>query len=106
MKKNRKALNLPPFGKLAALIVSSNNEDAAQKVASRLIKNAPRTEGINVLGPAPAPIYMLRGKYRYRLLLKTLKTINIQEVLKKWLRMVNVPSNVRVEVDIDPYSFM
>ncbi|MBQ8870099.1 MAG: primosomal protein N' [Alphaproteobacteria bacterium] len=105
-KKSRKALNLPPFGKLAALIVSSNNEDAAQKVSSRLIKNAPRTEGVNVLGPAPAPIYMLRGKYRYRLLLKTLKTINIQEVLKKWLKMVNVPSNVRVEVDIDPYSFM
>ncbi|MBE6451351.1 MAG: primosomal protein N' [Alphaproteobacteria bacterium] len=105
-KKSRKALNLPPFGKLAALIVSSNNEDAAQKVASRLIKNAPRTEGINVLGPAPAPIYMLRGKYRYRLLLKTLKTINIQEVLKKWLKPIDVPSNVRVEVDIDPYSFM
>ena len=105
-KKSRKALKLPPYGKLAAIIISSTNADAAEKVAFSLLKNAPRTDEISVLGPAQAPIYMLRGKYRYRLLLKTLKNINIQDILKKWLGMVNVPSNVRVETDIDPYSFM
>ena len=105
-KKSRKILSFPPFGKLAAIIVSSTNVEKAEKVASELIKYAPRMEGVNILGPAPAPIYMLRGKYRYRLLLKTLKIINIQEILKKWLGLINVPSNVRVEVDIDPYSFM
>ncbi len=105
-KKSRKSLNLPPFGKLASLIISSTNAEKAEKVAYGLIKCAPHIDGVSVLGPAPAPIYMLRGKYRYRLLLKTLKTINIQNVVEKWLAMVNIQNNVRVEVDIDPYSFM
>lgn len=105
-KKSRKLLNLPPFGKLAAIIISSTNINAAEKVASSLIKCAPDMNGVSVLGPAQAPIFMLRGKYRYRLLLKTLKIINIQVVLKKWLSLVNIPNNVRVEIDIDPYSFM
>ena len=60
---------------------------------------------ISTLGPAPAPIYMLRGKYRYRLLLKTAKNIKIQEILKQWLKRVKIPASVRVEIDIDPYSF-
>lgn len=105
-KKARKMLNFPPYGKLAAIIISATNMEMAEKVANSLIKCGPMLDGVSVLGPAPAPIFMLRGKYRYRLLLKTLKTINIQDILKKWLRMVNVPSNVRVEVDVDPYSFM
>ncbi len=105
-KKSRKALHFPPFGKLAAIIVSSANMDIAEQTAFNLIKCAPHIDGVSVLGPAPAPIYMLRGKYRYRLLLKTLKTINIQSILKKWLGLVNIPGNVRVEADIDPYSFM
>ena len=105
-KKSRKLLNLPPFGKLAAIIISSTDINAAEKVASSLIKCAPDMNGVSVLGPAQAPIFMLRGKYRYRLLLKTLKIINIQVVLKKWLSLVNIPNNVRVEIDIDPYSFM
>ena len=49
---------------------------------------------------------MLRGKFRYRLLLKTARAINIQEVIRTWLKRVQVPSSVRVQVDIDPYSFM
>lgn len=61
---------------------------------------------ITTLGPAPAPIFMLRGKFRYRLLLKTARAINIQEVIRTWLKRVQVPSSVRVQVDIDPYSFM
>lgn len=105
-KKSRKMLNLPPYGKLAAIIVSSNNDNMAEKTAISLIKTAPRLDGVSVLGPAPAPIFMLRGKFRYRLLLKTLKIINIQDILKKWLGLVSIPSNVRVEIDIDPYSFM
>ncbi len=105
-KKTRKMLFLPPFGKMAAIIITSANEEAAQKTAFYLAKNLPRHEGVNLLGPAPAPIYMLRGKFRYRLLLKTLKTINIQDVIKNWLSRLNFPTNVHIEVDIDPYSFM
>ena len=49
---------------------------------------------------------MLRGKYRYRLLLKTPRNVNIQEILRTWLKQINLPNNVRVQIDIDPYSFM
>ncbi|MBQ7659276.1 MAG: primosomal protein N' [Alphaproteobacteria bacterium] len=105
-KKERQMLCLPPYGKLASLILSSQNEDLLEKSAHHLAKILPLQSGVFLLGPAPAPIYMLRGKYRYRLLLKTLKTINIQTVIKNWLKNANLPSSVRLEVDVDPYSFM
>lgn len=105
-KKTRQILKMPPYGKLAAVIVSGPNRDAAEKVAVLLGQTAPNTDYISTLGPAPAPIYMLRNKYRYRLLLKTAKNIKIQELVRVWMSKVQCPSNVRIEVDIDPYSFM
>ncbi|MBO5284352.1 MAG: primosomal protein N', partial [Alphaproteobacteria bacterium] len=105
-KNSRMMLKMPPYGKLAALIISSSNQEAAETTAYKFGKCAPQTDLIETLGPAPAPMAVLRGKYRYRLLLKTAKNINIQEILKKWLAMVKVKSNVRVDVDINPYSFM
>ncbi len=105
-KNSRRLLKMPPFGKLAAVIVSSANQQAAETVAYYLGKCAPNTETIETFGPAPAPMALLRGKYRYRLLLKTAKMVNIQEVLKKWLSMVHIRNNVRIDVDINPYSFM
>ena len=105
-KNSRRLLKMPPFGKLAAVIVSSTNQQAAEAAAYYLGKCSPNTEAIETLGPAPAPLSLLRGRYRYRLLLKTAKSINIQEVIKKWLSMVHLKSNVRVDVDINPYSFM
>lgn len=105
-KQSRRLLKLPPFGKLAALIVSGDNQDMVEKTAVSLGKCAPNTDMITTLGPAPAPIFMLRGKYRFRLLLKTARTINIQEVIRTWLSRVPHSPRVRVEVDIDPYSFM
>lgn len=105
-KNSRRVLKMPPYGKLAALIISSANQQAAEAAAYYLGKCAPNTELIETLGPAPAPMSLLRGRYRYRLLLKTAKNINIQDVLKKWLSMVKIKSNVRVDVDINPYSFM
>ncbi|MBR5154317.1 MAG: primosomal protein N' [Alphaproteobacteria bacterium] len=105
-KNARLLLKMPPYGKLAAIIVSSTNCEAAETTAYMLGKCAPRMENIMTLGPAPAQLHLLRGRYRYRLLLKTAKNVNIQEVLKKWLSMVKVKSNVRIDVDINPYSFM
>ena len=105
-KQSRKILKMPPFGKLAAIIVSGSNQNVTEKTAILLGQTAPNNDYISTLGPAPAPIYMLRNKYRYRLLLKTSKNIKIQEVIREWLRKVQAPSNVRIEVDVDPYSFM
>ena len=97
---------MPPFGKLAALIVSWPNQETAERLAVWLGNVAPNNEYITTLGPAPAPIFMLRNKFRFRLLLKTSKSIKIQDVIRDWLSKVKIPSGVRVEVDIDPYSFM
>lgn len=105
-KRTRKILKMPPYGKLASVIVSGIGQDEVEKTAIMLGQTAPNNEYITTLGPAPAPIFMLRNKYRYRLLLKTAKNIKIQDVLRDWIKMVNVPNKVRVQVDIDPYSFM
>ena len=105
-KQTRQILKMPPFGRLAALIVSGTNQNAVEKVAIQLGQFSPNNDYITTLGPAQAPIYMLRGKYRYRLLLKTARNIKIQAVLREWLAKVSCPTNVRIEVDIDPYSFM
>ncbi len=104
-KESRQILHYPPYGKLAALIISGTNQQQTGAVAAAFGRTAPDTENISVLGPAPAPLFMLRDKYRYRLMLKTTRNINIQQVLREWQKMVKVPSSVRVEVDIDPYSF-
>jgi len=105
-KTSRQLLKMPPYGKLAAVIVSSTNEQAAEAAAYYLGKCAPHNDFIDTLGPAPAPMALLRGKYRFRLLLKTAKNINIQAILKQWLAMVKIKNNVRIDVDINPYSFM
>lgn len=104
-KNSRQLLHMPPYGKLCAIIISSQSQQAAEAAAYYLGKVAPNTDFIETLGPAPAPMHLLRGKYRYRLLLKTAKHINIQEIIKKWIAMVNIKSNVRVDIDINPYSF-
>ncbi|MDR3504673.1 MAG: primosomal protein N' [Acidocella sp.] len=96
----------PPFGRLAALIISATDERMADQVARDLARAAPQGKGIQVLGPAPAPIALLRGRFRRRLLLKTVREIAVQPLLRDWLARVEVPRAVRVDVDIDPVSFM
>ena len=104
-KQTRKIMKMPPYGRLAAIIVSGANKQMAENCAIALGKAAFNDGKISTLGPAPAPIFMLREKYRYRLLLKVAKDVNIQDVIKQWIKRVNIPSTLRVEVDIDPYSF-
>lgn len=104
-KASRKILKMPPYGKLAAVIVSGANLEATEKTAAWLGHTAPNNDYIRTLGPAQAPIFMLRNKYRFRLLLKTDRSIRIQDVLRDWLQKVQIPSAVRINIDIDPYSF-
>jgi len=96
----------PPYGRLAALIVSSEDELAADRVARDLGRAAPDIAGIEVLGPAPAPLAMLRGRHRRRLLLKARRDVPVQPVLRAWLAAVPVPASVRVVVDVDPVGFL
>jgi primosomal protein N' (replication factor Y) (superfamily II helicase) len=96
----------PPYGRLAALIVSADTSIMADTVARDLGWAAPRGEGIVVLGPAPAPMALLRGRHRRRLLLKTRRDVPVQPILRAWLGAVKVPRGGRVDVDVDPISFL
>jgi primosomal protein N' (replication factor Y) len=96
----------PPFGRLAALIVSAEQVAVADGVARDLGRAAPHGDGITVLGPAPAPLAILRGRHRRRLLLKTRRDVAVQPILRDWLAKVKVPHGARVEIDVDPISFL
>jgi primosomal protein N' (replication factor Y) len=96
----------PPFGRLAALIVSSEDARAAERTARDLGLAAPNLPGVQVLGPAPAPLAVLRGRHRHRLLLKAPRETRVQPLLREWLGRVKIPSEVRVQVDVDPVGFL
>jgi primosomal protein N' (replication factor Y) len=96
----------PPYGRLAALIVSADTASGADVLARDLGVAAPHGEGLTVLGPAPAPLAILRGRHRRRLLLKTRRDIAVQPILREWLGRVTVGKGGRVDVDVDPVSFL
>lgn len=102
----RKAANAPPFGRLAAIIVSSEDAALAQRTARDLSNAAPRDDGMAVYGPAPAPLAQLRGRHRHRLLVHAPRSFALQETIRSWLNSVEWSAKVRVTVDVDPYSFM
>jgi primosomal protein N' (replication factor Y) len=95
----------PPFGRLAALILSGTDSLRVHETGRELAAAAPRAKGVTVWGPAPAFYQMLRGRTRERLLVQAEKTIDIQDYVRTWLAEVKIPSNVRLTVDIDPMSF-
>jgi len=96
----------PPFGRLAALIVSSEDEAEADRAARDLGLAAPRAAGVEVLGPAPAPLSLLRGRHRRRLLLKARRDVQVQPLLRDWMERVALPNSVRVQIDVDPVGFL
>ncbi len=102
----RRAGHWPPIGRLAALIVSAEAIDDAEAIARALGRAAPHGPGITVLGPAPAPLALLRGRHRRRLLLRTTRDIAVQPLLRHWLAAVPTPRRVRLDIDIDPVSFL
>lgn len=104
--QERQAGFWPPFGRLAAIIVSADTNQEAFETAQLLGQTAPNEQGVVVLGPAPAPLSLLRNRYRQRLLLRTQKNIAIQPILHQWLDPIKVKKTVKIDVDIDPISFL
>lgn len=102
----RREAAMPPFGRLAAIIVSSEKEADAKEAAARIGRSAPKVDNMIVLGPAPAPLAMLRGRHRLRLLVHASRAIPLQDIVRDWLGGVEWPKSVRVAVDVDPYSFL
>ena len=105
-RQARRETGMPPFGRLAALILSSPDRQAVEAAARTLARHAPDGDGIEVLGPAPAPLAMLRGRHRWRLLLKCPQETRIQPLLRSWLAGKRLPGRVAIRIDVDPYSFM
>ena len=102
----RREAGAPPFGRLAAIIVSSENAQAALETARAIGRAAPDAESVHVFGPAPAPLAMLRGRHRHRLLVHAARSVDVQDAIRGWLAEVDWPGSVRVAVDVDPYSFL
>ena len=103
----RREAGMPPFGRLAAILVTAGSREAAEGYARDVARAAPQAEKIQVLGPAEAPLSVIRGRYRYRLLIKATREADLQAYLRLWL--ANVPKargDIRLSVDIDPYSFL
>ena len=105
-QEQRELFSMPPFGKLAALIVSGLKEDLVDHICEQLRKTAPHLEGCLILGPVPAPLAVLRGRHRRRFLVKTVKNVSIQKLIQGWVSPLKLSGNVTLTVDIDPYSFL
>src|SRR5215472_6700444 len=103
---SRRQAGLPPFGRLAALIVSAGDPETSDFTACALARAAPQLPGVTVLGPAPAPLAVLRGRHRRRFLVKAGREVRLQPILHDWLTRVRTAGSARIQIDIDPYSFL
>lgn len=105
----RQSQQFPPYGYLAALVVSGLDEMTVERYARMLMQLAPQADNVTVLGPVPAPLARIKGRYRWRFLLKSSQAMALQPFLKAWLShptLKKETGSVRIVVDIDPYSFM
>jgi primosomal protein N' (replication factor Y) (superfamily II helicase) len=102
----RQRAGLPPFGRLAAIILSGRDPATVDRAAARLARTAPHSQGFEVLGPAPAPLAVLRGQHRRRFLIRAARGRRIQAPIAEWLQRAGRLGGVRLQVDIDPYSFL
>ncbi|KZX94390.1 primosomal protein N' [Erythrobacter sp. HI0019] len=102
----RREAGAPPFGRWASIIISSEDDAEAREAANRMGAFRPDVAECMILGPAPAPMALLRGRYRYRFLINARRSVQLQQVIRRWLAAIDHPPGVRVAVDIDPYSFV
>lgn len=102
----RLTAGMPPFGRLAAVIIASSHEDRLHETMRQLSVTRPNFKSIQIYGPAIAPIGFLKGKHRARLLVSAHKSVNIQKILEDWLGRIKLASSVRMHIDIDPYNFL
>ncbi len=102
----RERTGYPPFGRLASLVITANDRHGAEAYGRMLVTHAPKDEHVRVLGPAEAPIAVVRGRHRFRLLVKSPRGFDLSVYLRQWLAAAPKPrGNVRLEVDVDPQSF-
>jgi primosomal protein N' (replication factor Y) len=102
----RQVSGLPPFGRLAAVILSGPDGPALESFAQQMAAVAPNTTGVDIFGPAEAPLSLIRGRRRKRFLVRSERTIDLSAYMAAWRARVRPPGAIRVTIDIDPYSFL
>ncbi|MDR7232583.1 primosomal protein N' (replication factor Y) [Caulobacter sp. BE264] len=102
----REDAGLPPFGRLAAVIASGPDGAALDAYVEALAAVIPNAEGVEVFGPADAPLALVRGRRRKRFLVRAARNVDLQGFMAAWRARAKVPNSVRVVIDVDPYSFL
>jgi len=102
----REAAGLPPYGRLAALILAGPDPAAVEAAAAAMAAAAPNAEGLEVYGPADAPLALIRGRRRKRFLVRANRDVDLQAFLSTWRARAKLPNSVRLVIDVDPYSFL
>ena len=103
----REQAGYPPFGRLVSLVVSAADKSAAEGLARRLAATAPAAPAVRILGPAEAPIAVIRGRHRFRLLAKAPRGFDLSGYVRDWLAQSPKPrAGQRVDIDVDPQSFL
>jgi primosomal protein N' (replication factor Y) (superfamily II helicase) len=103
----REKTHYPPFGRLASLVVSAPERPTAESYARRLAAISPHADDVRVLGPAEAPLAVVRGRHRFRLLVKSPRAFDLSAYLREWLAAApKRKSNIKLDVDVDPQSFL
>lgn len=103
---SRDIAQFPPYGRLGAVILSAKNNGLLNRFARELALAIPNTEGIDVYGPADAPLSLVRGMWRKRFLVRADRNRDLQGFMTAWLKSLKAPNAVRVVTDIEPYSFL
>jgi primosomal protein N' (replication factor Y) len=105
--EQRERSGYPPFGRLASLIISAGDRPTAESFARQLAAIAPIDELVQVLGPAEAPLAVIKGRYRFRLLVKSARGVDLSGYLREWLAAgPKTKGNLKLEIDVDPQSFL
>ncbi|MDX1949551.1 MAG: primosomal protein N' [Rickettsiales bacterium] len=101
----RENSHLPPFSRLVAIIISSENDIQAMEFASLIVKNFEQINEVEIFGASKAIFHRYRGEFRYRILLKSAKNFKLQNYINNSLQKIKTPKNIKVKIDVDPYSF-
>jgi primosomal protein N' (replication factor Y) len=103
----REKTRYPPFGRLASLLISAGQRPSAESYGRRLVAVAPRSDAVRILGPAEAPLAVVRGRHRFRLLVKSPRGFDLSAYLRAWLSAAPTrKGSLKLEVDVDPQSFL
>jgi len=102
----RELASLPPFGRLGAVIVSGEDPRLLETFVRAMAEAAPNAEGVEVYGPADAPLALVRGRRRKRFLVRADRTVDLSAYLATWRARIKPPASIRVAIDVDPYSFL